>query len=202
MRRALRWLGILLLALIAFPVITGVAARFSDGPIGPFPGGELQSGELFQGPEPDWSFVRDVEELEFQLLDPPRSRTVWCMVHDGKLYIVSGYMRSALAPIWKKWPAEAERDGRALIRVAGQRYERDVVRIHDPALIAPLVEEIRRKYPQARGMSAASAESGDAWFYALPPTRRRRARARDSAARRVTLRARCAWWKASAPALD
>jgi hypothetical protein len=169
MLRVLRWLVILLLALIALPVGTGIIARFSDGPIEVFPGGELRSGELYQGPEPDWSFARDVQEIEFQLIDPPRSRTIWCMVHDGKLYIVSGYMRTAVAPIWKKWPAEAERDGRAVIRVEGKRYERDVVRIHDPALIEPLAAEIRRKYPMARGMSAAAEQSGDAWFYALPP---------------------------------
>ncbi len=169
MLRVLRWLGILVLVLLAAPVVTGIAARFSDGPIGPFPGGALTSGELYQGPEPDWSFARDVQELEFQLVDPPRSRTIWCMVHDGKLYIVSGYMRSAVASVWKKWPAEAERDGRALIRIAGKRYERDVVRIHDPALIGPLVEEIRRKYPMARGMTVESEQSGNAWFYALPP---------------------------------
>ena len=169
MMRVLRWLGVLLLALMALPVATWVIARFSDGPIGPFPGGELRSGELHQGTEPDWTFARDLQEIEFQLVDPPRSRTIWCMVHDGKLYIVSGYMRSAIAPIWKKWPHEAERDGRAVIRVAGKRYERDVVRIHDPALIEPLAEEIRRKYPQTRTMSTSAAQSGDAWFYALPP---------------------------------
>lgn len=167
--RVLRWLGILLLAVIALPVATGVAARFADGPIGPFPGGALTSGELYQGPEPDWTFARDIQEIEFQLIDPPRSRTIWCMVHDQKLYIVSGYMRSAVAPIWKKWPAEAERDGRALIRVDGKRYERDVVRIHDPQIVETLADEIRRKYPMARGMTAAAEQSGDAWIYALPP---------------------------------
>ena len=169
MMRVLRWLGVLLLALMALLVATGIIARFSDGPIGPFPGGELRSGELYQGPEPDWSFARDVQEIEFQLVDPPRSRTIWCMVHDQKLYIVSGYMRSAIAPVWKKWPAEAERDGRAVIRVAGKRYERDVVRIQDPALLEALAAEIRRKYPMARGMTAAAAQAGDAWLYALPP---------------------------------
>jgi hypothetical protein len=168
MMRVLRWLGIVLLALIALPIATGLVARFSDGPIGPFPGGELRGGELHQGPEPDWSFARDLQDIEFQLVDPPRSRTIWCMVHDGKLYIVSGYMRSAVAPVWKKWPAEAERDGRAVVRVAGKRYERDVVRIHDPALIEPLVAELRRKYPGTQQMTAAAAEAGDAWFYALP----------------------------------
>src|SRR5262245_40761820 len=107
MLRVLRWLVILILVLIAVPVAIGISARFSDGPRGPFPGGELTGGELYQGAEPDWSFARDIQEIEFQLVDPPRSRTIWCVVHEGKLYIVSGYMRRAIAAVWKKWPAEA-----------------------------------------------------------------------------------------------
>jgi hypothetical protein len=166
--RVVRWLGIAFVGLVAFLVVTGVVARFSDGPIALFPGGELRAGELYQGPEPDWTFARDIPEMEFQLLDPPRSRTIWLVVHDQKLYIVSGYMRSAIGKVWKKWPAEAERDGRAVIRIDGKRYERDVVRIRDAVQIEPLAAEIRRKYgvPQ---MSAQAALAGDAWFYALPP---------------------------------
>jgi hypothetical protein len=166
--RILRWLGIAFLALVALLVGTGVAARFSDGPIALFPGGELIAGELYQGPEPDWTFARDIPEMEFQLLDPPRSRTIWLLVNDKKLYIVSGYMRSRIAPIWKKWPAEAERDGRAIVRIDGKRYERDVVRIHDAVQIEPLAAEVRRKYGVPR-MSTQAALAGDAWFYALPP---------------------------------
>ena len=51
-----------------------VGARFSDGPIAIVAGGPFTSGELVSGPEPDWSFVRDVREVEFQLLEPPRAR--------------------------------------------------------------------------------------------------------------------------------
>ena len=56
-----------------------VGARFADGPMGIVAGGPFRSGEMVSGQEPDWSFVRDVREVEFQLLDPPRSRTTWIL---------------------------------------------------------------------------------------------------------------------------
>ena len=162
-----RWIGIVIAGLVVLLVVTGVAARFSDGPIAIFPGGPLQSGELHNGPEPDWTFARDYGEMEFQLVDPPRSRVVWLMVHERKLFMVSGYMRTAIGGIWKKWPHEAESDPRAVIRVDGVRYERTLSRLHDPALLAPLASEVRRKYGVP--LTAEAGATGDAWFYALLP---------------------------------
>ena len=75
MKSVLRVVGGLLALLLV--VIGGllVGARFADGPIAIIAGGPFTSGELVSGPEPDWSFVRDVREVQFQLLDPARSRT-------------------------------------------------------------------------------------------------------------------------------
>ncbi len=130
-------------------------------------GGVLQAGELVSGAEPDWTFARDIPEMDHQLLEPPRSRTVWLIVHDRKLYLVSGYMRTFIGRYWKRWPAEAERDGRAVIRIDGNRYERDTVRLSDRTLIEALAKEVRRKYKVP--LTADAAETGDAWFFALPP---------------------------------
>ena len=163
----IRWIGAIFGAIICLLIITGVVARFSDGPIAIFPSGVLEAGELFSGPEPDWSFARDIAEMEFQLVDPPRSRIVWVIVHDRKLYLVSGYMRTFVGRFWKRWPAEAERDGRAVIRIDGRRYERDTVRLSDRTLIEPLAKEARRKYNVP--LTADAAETGNAWFFALPP---------------------------------
>ena len=52
--RILRWLGLALVALPAVVVGVGVIARFSDGPIGPFPGGKLHSGTLVTEANVDW----------------------------------------------------------------------------------------------------------------------------------------------------
>ncbi len=77
MKSVLRVVGGLLALLLV--VLGGllVGVRFADGPVAIIAGGPFTSGELVSGPEPDWSFVRGVREVEFQLLDPARSRTTW-----------------------------------------------------------------------------------------------------------------------------
>jgi hypothetical protein len=167
--RLLRWLGVGLAALVVLIVAVGVVARFTDGGIDIFPGGPLESGELVAGPEPrgDWSFARDVPEMALQLVDPPRSRTVWLLVHDGRLFVVSGYMKTPLGRLWKKWPAQAERDGRAVVRIEGKRYERRAERVHDRAIFEALAAESRRKYGVA--ITADQIEDGEAWVFELLP---------------------------------
>ncbi len=68
---------------------------------------------------------------------------------------------------WKRWPAQAERDGRAVIRLDGKRYERRSVRIHDRALSEPLAAEARRKYGVP--LTADAIEAGEAWLFELLP---------------------------------
>jgi hypothetical protein len=140
----------------------------ADGPIAIIPGGPLEAGELVVGPEPDWSFARDVQEMEFQLVEPPISRTIWLQVVDGKLYVVSGYMNSTIGRLWKQWPTQAVRDGRAVIRIDGKRYERQLVRILDDVpLLQKIGAEVERKYDAP--LRAEMAASGDAGFVALEP---------------------------------
>ncbi len=83
----------LLKAAIAVAILVGVvlfAARFNDGPLEIIAGGELIAGELHSGSEPDWSFVKDLNTVEFQLLTPPRSRTTWIMEADAPVFIPTG----------------------------------------------------------------------------------------------------------------
>jgi hypothetical protein len=151
---------------LAAALVMGV--RFGDGPVTIIPGGLLKSGEWFNGREPDWTFASDIKEMELQLVEPPGSRTTWLQVHDKKLYVVSGYMNSTLGHIWKQWPAHAQKDGRAVIRIGGQRYERQLVRILDDwPVLEGITSEVYRKYDVA--LSVDMAKSGDAWFFALEP---------------------------------
>jgi len=133
-----------------------LAMRFADGPVGPIAGGEFTSGERHVGPEPDWSFVKDRSAVEFQLLYPPRSRTTWILEHDNRIYIPCGFMDSAVGQIWKQWPLEAEEDGRALLRVDGVLYDRELTRIREGDQLPFLLAELGRKY--LRGDEAMSAE--------------------------------------------
>ncbi|GIT20678.1 MAG: hypothetical protein CM1200mP40_03600 [Gammaproteobacteria bacterium] len=50
-------------------------------------------------------------------MDPPRSRTVWLAVHEGRLFIVSGYMNSVLALSGSKGPHYLEDDDRIILRM-------------------------------------------------------------------------------------
>ena len=76
-QRLLVVIGILVLIPVFALGALAVSARFSDGPSVIFSGGPLVAGEWVTGPEPDWSFVRNVSTFELQLLNPPRSRTLW-----------------------------------------------------------------------------------------------------------------------------
>jgi hypothetical protein len=164
--RVLGWLLVLLAVAIGGLV---VGARFADGPIAIVAGGPFTTGELVGGPEPDWSFVRDVQEVEFQLMEPPRSRTTWILDHEGKAYIPCGYMTTWWGRLWKKWPHEAEKDPRILLRIGDKLYERKLVRIQDGPAVAPLLAELSRKYAGGRDIPMEAVTSGYLWLYELAP---------------------------------
>jgi len=146
-----------------------VGARFSDGPLAIMAGGPFTSGELVTGPVSDWSFVHDTQEVQFQLLDPARSRTTWIIEHEGKAYIPSGYMTTWWGKLWKQWPLEAEKDGRILLRVDGKVYERQLVRIQSGPLLAPLTAELSRKYAPGRDIPVEAVTSGYLWLFEVAP---------------------------------
>ena len=77
MGRVIRILGLLLLVGLALFAVVAMAARFHDGPLAIRPGGPLTSGTLTSAQGVDWSFATVIPNVEFQLLEPPRSRTRW-----------------------------------------------------------------------------------------------------------------------------
>ncbi|MFB0968011.1 MAG: hypothetical protein QMB04_00745, partial [Pseudomonadales bacterium] len=82
-------------ALIALAVIALlVTARMNDGPMEILAGGVFTTGTLQTGVDPDWRFVHDRQEVQFQLIDPERSRTTWIVEVNGRIYIPSGYMNT------------------------------------------------------------------------------------------------------------
>ena len=176
--RLLRWIGIAL-AVLGFALVgVVIAARVSDGPFDPYPfallqAGPLRTGELVTGPEPDWSFARDIEVMEFQLLEPAHSRHTWLLVHEGKLYVPSGYMNSWWGRLWKQWPVDAMKDGRAMIRIDGKRYEREAIRVTNTEVFWPLAKELLRKYQPEKDQELPSElppiESTGLWLFELAP---------------------------------
>jgi hypothetical protein len=169
MRTFFRIVGGLIAVLVLAIAALLIGARFADGPLALIAGGPFKSGRTYNGPEPDWSSVRDVQEVEFQLLEPPRSRTTWIVYHDGKAYIPSGYMTTWWGKLWKQWPHEAEKDPRILLRIGDQIYERKLVRIQDGPAVAPLLAELSRKYPIGQEIPMEAVTSGYLWLFELAP---------------------------------
>ena len=183
--KLIKWLVYAALGVAVLAGITVFALRFGDGPTAIIAGGAFKTGEQYTGPEPDWSFLKDRQEVEFQLMDPERSRTTWIVEHEGRIYIPSGYMKSTLGKIWKQWPKEAERDGRALLRVDGKIYERTLVRVKESPALPTIVSELGRKYmglvpaattdpeAQAKQLEGALAQIRDdsLWIFELTPSK-------------------------------
>ena len=165
--RVLIVVGCLLLIPLTAVLTAATKQRFSDGSDFVFSGGPLVSGELHAGPEPDWSFTDDVVTIELQLEDPPRSRTIWVGEHDGRLYVFAGYMGTAVGRIWKQWPVQAERDGRAVLRIDGKRYERQLRRIESGPMLDGITASIADKY--SYNISREIVERGDTWMFEAAP---------------------------------
>lgn len=160
-------IGLIVLLIAAF-ALTLFAARFADGPWAIITGGSFSSGELITE-EPDWAFIKEREEVEFELVATGTSRTTWIAEHEGRIFIPSGYMNTTLGKIWKQWPAQAEEDRRAILRVDNKLYHRHMVRIHEDPALPNVLSEITRKYfPQAsRPMPMSEVTSNNTWVFEL-----------------------------------
>ena len=156
---------VLLISLVPLTAVVtaGVKQRFGDGPQRFFSGGELIEGALYQGEEPDWTLVDQVPTVELQLIEPPQSRRIWAAQYEGKLYVWSGYMGTFVGRLWKQWPLQAERDGRAVIRIDGIRYERYLKRIDSGDELDGIAAAVTAKYPSR--MTRSAIESGDVWLF-------------------------------------
>jgi hypothetical protein len=162
--KLLRWaVGIVVGAVVMLGLTAFLIARVADGPVSLLAGGPFTSGELVDVAPEDWSFVTDVEEVELQLVEPPRSRITWIVVHGGHAYVPCGFLD---VPLWKQWPHEAERDGRALLRLDGRIYPVRAERVTDPVLHAELGKLSAAKYGFGGG---EPPDPDQVWFFRLSP---------------------------------
>jgi len=176
MKWTLRILGGLLVLVILVVAVFLTVTQFHDGTfegsmeINLAGGGPFTTGQWHREPmEPDWSFLKEYQTVEFQLLNPARSRRTYIMEHDGRIFVPSGNMNGAWEKIWKQWPKEAEKDGRAILRVDGKLYERQLVRIRDEEIATPVLKEAGRKYYGGAEIPFAWIRSGDVWLFELQP---------------------------------
>lgn len=166
--------------LVLIPAVAMATLRFenrdNDGPSIVFPGGELVSGELYTGPEPDWDFTRDIQTIELELEDSGTSRLIWILNADGKAYIASGYMDTFLGRLWKDWAVEADSgSGLAVVRIGDTRYPRRLERIRSGDELDGVAASMLRKYaggvvsPEGIAGVRAAVEAGSTWIFRLAP---------------------------------
>lgn len=160
------WFGKLVAGIVVVVLAFFVVTRFTDGPMGIITGGAFSSGEVVSE-EPDWRYLKDYDIVEFQLLDPARSRTTWIIEHDGRIFIPSGYMLSTVGKIWKQWPLQAEKDGRAILRVDAKLYPRQLVRIKDDPVLPAVLAELSRKYANGAQIPVSEVSRGSLWIFEL-----------------------------------
>jgi hypothetical protein len=144
------------------------AMGFADGPWGVVPGGAFS--ESAQPAPQDWSFTKDLDTVEFQLIDPVSSRTSWIMEHNNRVFIPSGYMNSTVGKVWKHWPMHAEKNGTALLRIDGKAYRVTLERTKNPELLRPVMGELARKYMSAQpplDTMLNELQSNNLWVFEL-----------------------------------
>lgn len=164
MKKLLKWLGTLIALSIALVALGLFGMRFHDGPLEILSGGPFKTGTLEAAPT-DWSFLRDRGTIEFQTMDPAQSRTVWLATHEGRLFVVSGYMTTGYGAIWKQWPHYLEDDDRVILRIDGTLYEQRLERIHSGPEVVPVLSEFSRKYGDGEAASADAVANGYTWMY-------------------------------------
>ena len=161
-------MGILLLVPAVAMATLRYENRNGDGPSIIFPGGELVSGDLYSGSEPDWSFTDQISTIELQLMDPLSSRLTFIYESDGKIYISCNYMSTALGRLWKHWAVQAyEGDGKAIVRIDGVRYERQLVRVVEGPVLEGVAAKKVAKYRLP--VSREYIEAGHTWIFELAP---------------------------------
>jgi len=151
--------------LLGFGVVK-YAARSSDGPLEVISGGPFQTGQLVESTT-NWSFVDQHMTIEMQTMSPSTSRTMWVVVVDNRVFVITSYMKSRIARLWKKWPHGIKDDPRALIRIDGKIYPMQLSRIQKDDAINAVLLRFNQKYN--RQIKAADLEKGASWLFELRP---------------------------------
>ena len=104
------------------------------------------------------------------------------MVHEGELYVPcdlgfiadrapEGRLAGALLKNLKGWHEDAASDGRVILRISGKLYERQAVRVTDPAVLAALraiVEELATEF-FGKPLLDQLTDPDDIWFFRMDP---------------------------------
>jgi hypothetical protein len=124
--------------LLAVAVVLLVLARVFGFDPGPFRPGLWMRGEVVTTPVTDWTFARKVPGLTgIQTRDRflpfiPFSIHGARFIHNGKLYIGSGYPTGRKMPEGRYWNKNIVKDPTVRIRIGGKLYDGKLVYVTDP----------------------------------------------------------------------
>jgi len=137
--RIVRWvLGAIVAVLVLVALLDTFGGYAFDGPLGPIPGGAFV-GPVDPDPDPDWSNLEEVIELEIRP-EKPWSLSVWNTVIDGELYVPSAQGAR------RRWTSVALADPRVRVRTNGRIYERRIELVEDEALRRRVGASIAERY--------------------------------------------------------
>ncbi|MBL6688887.1 MAG: hypothetical protein ISP91_00700 [Pseudomonadales bacterium] len=164
MSRGLTWfIGFILLIIISIGTLLFVV-RSADGPMEILSGGPFRTGEVVTDVS-DWSFLDEKMTVELQTMLPPRSRTMWLVVHENRPIVLSSFMNTAIGKMWKQWPKRVEEDNRAIIRSDGKLYHFTLERLGVDDETAAIIEKFNGKY--GTPYTTADIAEGNSWLFEL-----------------------------------
>jgi hypothetical protein len=106
------------------------------------------------------------------------TRRIFILESEGKIYVVSGYMKSVLGKIWKEWAFDAdEGNDQGVLRVNNVRYPRQLIRVREGDVLNGVAAKLAAKYGGAPtpvsaatiAATRANIEDGNSWIFELAP---------------------------------
>jgi hypothetical protein len=142
-------------AVVGCLILLLVVLRFTGlDPHGHMPGLWL-SGTLVTTPVADWSFtdkfpLLEIETRTWYLL--PHSVITTSICYQGQLYVGSPYRAGLKFPGGRTWNEDVVRDPHVRLKIGNRLYDRMLVHVTDPAVIAGVLQARDKKYGNARGI--------------------------------------------------
>ncbi|MBZ5699071.1 MAG: hypothetical protein LAN18_11055 [Acidobacteriia bacterium] len=124
-------------------------------------------GDVVTTPVSDWSFTDKIPSIMIQTRTRyllPHSVTIYCVSHNGQLYLHTVFLKGVPFPNGRSWVASLIRDPHVRIKVGNQLFDRTATEATDPAEIEPLMDAYKNKYPKSKFPS----DSTTYWFHVLP----------------------------------
>ena len=185
--RPMRWakrLGVSILVLMGTSALGIVIFQnVSDGPYDMLQGGAFRSGELVDARAANFEAMEG-EPSELLLVGPGTSRTLGYFMRDGQVYISCdlGFIWNRLEGtekhimnliyVFKRWHLNAIEDGRAELRIAGNRYPGFLHLVEEEALNSALkmqLEDLARAWFAPEVLCPRSEAPNDILFFRFEP---------------------------------